>query len=77
MIPELKKYTIVDLDHFDVLTNGLMNPRFFKLGDEKSQFIKQRDGTFQFKIYIKAKRSFRLVKYCSIEKVFKFLERFV
>ena len=72
MIPELKKYTIVDLDHFDVLTSGLMNPRFFKLGDEKSQFIKQRDGTFQFEIYIKAKRSFRLVSTVPLKKFSNF-----
>ena len=72
MIPELKKYTIVDLDHFDVRTSGLMNPRFFKLGDEKSQFIEQGDDTFQFEIYIKAKRSFRLVSIVPLKKFSNF-----
>ena len=61
LIPELKTYTNVDLDHFGALTSGLVKPRFFELGDEKSQFIEQGDGTFQFEIYVKAKRSFRLV----------------
>ena len=63
LIPELRKYTNVDLDHFGALTSGLVNPRDFKLSDEKSQFIEQGDNTFEFKIYLQTKSSFRLVSF--------------
>lgn len=72
LIPELKKYTNVDLDHFGALTSGLVNPRDFKLSDEKSQFIEGGDNTFEFKIYLQTKNSFRLVSFAPWKKFSNF-----